>query len=391
MTTAIAIEGHCDRRFRAVKEAFAANFDAYGEVGAAVAVMVDGEMAVDLWAGYADAARARPWQRDTIVNLYSTTKGMTAICAHRLADQGLLDIDAPVARYWPEFGQAGKEDIPVRYLLSHQAGLPAVRDILPPGSLYKWDVMTSVLAAQAPWWEPGTQHGYHALTFGFLVGEVIRRITGMSVGAYFQEEVAGPLGLEFYIGLAPEHYGRTADMIPSPLPALDASNPLAQVFADPQSMSFKAFVMTADLMGNPLYMNSREWRAAEIPAANGHGNARALARAYGALARGGELDGVRVLSPQAIDAAIQEQCHGMDAVMLGFPSRFALGFALPVPEMRIAPGERVFGHGGMGGSQAFADPDAKIGFGYTMNKMLFSNEPVDPRQPPLINAVYESL
>lgn len=391
MTTAIAIEGYCDRRFGAVKEAFAANFEAHGEVGAAVAVMVDGETVVDLWAGHADAGRIRPWRRDTIANLYSTTKGMTTICAHQLVDRGLLDIEAPVARYWPEFAQAGKDDLPVRYLLSHQAGLPAVSEILPSGSLYNWDVMASTLAAQQPWWEPGTRHGYHALTFGFLVGELIRRISGMSVGAYFRKEVAEPMNLEFHIGLPEEYDALAADMVPTPLPEMDPNNPLAQVFSDPQSMSFKAFVMTADLLGNPMYMNSREWRAAEIPAANGHGNARALARVYGALARGGELDGVRLLSPAAIERAIEEQCHGEDAIMVGMPSRFALGFSLPVPETRIAPGERVFGHGGMGGSLGFADPDAKIGFGYTMNKMLFPTEPVDPRQPPLVNAVYEAL
>lgn len=391
MTSATEVQGICDSRFEPVKEAFLANFADHGEVGAAVAVMVEGKMVVDLWAGHADADRTRLWHRDTIVNLYSTTKGMTTVCAHRLADQGLLDLDAPVAKYWPEFAQGGKEDIPVRYLLSHQAGLPALREILPRGALYNWDVMTSALAAEQPWWEPGTRHGYHALTFGFLVGEIIRRVTSMSVGRYFQQEIAAPLGLDFHIGLAPEHEVRVADMVPSPFPELDADNPLAKVFADPESMSFKAFVMTADLLGDPLYMNKRPWRAAEIPAANGHGNARALARIYGALAIGGALDGVRVLSAQAIERATQEQCHGEDAVMVGFPSRFALGFALPVPETRIARGERVFGHGGMGGSQAFADPDAGLGFAYTMNKMLFSTDPIDPRHPPLINAVYDCL
>ncbi len=391
MTTTVAIQGHCDSRFSLVKEAFAANFAAHGEVGAAVAVMVEGRMVVDLWAGYCDAERTRPWQRDTIVNLYSTTKGMTTVCAHRLVDQGLLDIDAPVAKYWPEFAQAGKEDIPVRYLLSHQAGLPAVREILPKGALYDWDTMTSALAAEEPWWEPGAKHGYHAITFGFLVGEVIRRVAGMTVGQYFRREIAGPLGLDFHIGLTPADAGRVADMVPSPFPELDANNPLAKVFADPNSMSFKAFVLTADLMGDPLYMNKWPWRSAELPAANGHGNARSLAKIYGALAMGGQLDGVRVLSPEAIERAAQEQCYGEDAVMVGFPSRFGLGFALPVPETKLARGDRVFGHGGMGGSQAFADPDAKLGFGYTMNKMLFSTDPVDPRQASLINAVYDCL
>ena len=203
MTTTVAIQGVCDARFQGVKEAFAQNFTDYGEVGAAVAVIAGGRLVVDLWAGHADAALSRPWQQDTIVNVFSTTKGMTAICAHRLAaDQGLLDIDAPVAKYWPEFAQAGKSEIPVRYLLSHRAGLPAVRQPLLPGSAYDWERMTSALATEEPWWEPGSKHGYHALTFGYLVGELVRRISGKSLGIYFRDEIAGPLGLDFYIGLS---------------------------------------------------------------------------------------------------------------------------------------------------------------------------------------------
>ena len=389
MTTAIEVHGVCDERFRAVERAFAGNFSTFGEVGAALAVMVDGEMVVDLWAGHADAARTRAWERDTIVNVYSTTKGMAAVCAHRLVDQGLLDLDAPVATYWPEFAQAGKEQLPVRYLLSHRAGLPAVREFLPPGSLYDWDTMTAALAKQEPWWEPGTQHGYHALTYGWLVGEVVRRITGRSLGAYFRDEVAEPLGLDFHIGLAAEHDARTAAMIPAPIPKPGEGNPIAEVLSKPGSMQFKAFVMSADLM-NPGHANTREWRAAEIPSANGHGTARALARVYGALARGGELDGVRVLSQPAIDQAIVEQSYGPDAVLL-LPTRFGLGFMLTMPEMQLGPNERVFGHPGMGGSLGFADPDAGVGFGYVMNKMLLPPDLIDPRWPPLVAAVYESL
>ena len=389
MTTAIEVHGVCDEQFRAVERAFAGNFATFGEVGAALAVMVDGEMVVDLWAGHADAARTRAWDRDTIVNVYSTTKGMAAVCAHRLVDQGLLDLDAPVAKYWPEFAQAGKEQLPVRYLLSHRAGLPAVREFLPPGSLYDWDTMTAALAKQEPWWEPGSQHGYHALTYGWLVGEVVRRITGNSLGAYFREEVAEPLGLDFHIGLAAEHDARTAAMIPAPIPKPGEGNPIAEVLSKPGSMQFKAFVMSADLM-NPGHANTREWRAAEIPSANGHGTARALARVYGALARGGELDGVRVLSQPAIDQAIVEQSYGPDAVLL-LPTRFGLGFMLTMPEMQLGPNERVFGHPGMGGSLGFADPDAGVGFGYVMNKMLLPPDLIDPRWPPLVAAVYESL
>jgi len=389
MQTSTDIQGHCDSAFAAVKDSFAENFEKHLEVGAAVAVMVDGKMVADLWAGHADEARTRPWQRDTIVNVYSTTKGMTAVCAHRLVEQGKLDLDGPVAKYWPEFAQAGKESLPVRYLLSHRAGLPAVNAPLPLGSLYNWDVMTAALAAQEPWWEPGTKHGYHALTYGWLVGEVVRRITGMSLGAYFRQEVAGPLGLDFHIGLGPEHDSRTADMIPAPLPEPGEGNPLGDVFSDPESMSYKAFANPPDAMV-PGSVNSRAWRQAELPAANGHGNARALARVYGALARGGELNGVRVLNRSTIEQATVEQSYGPDAVLI-MPTRFGLGFMLDDPNLRITPNASLFGHGGMGGSLAFADPEAKLGFGYTMNKMVFSLDLVDPRWPKMIEAVYASL
>ncbi len=390
MTTAVEVHGQCDSRFARVKEAFAENFAQGHEVGASLALMVDGKMAVDLWGGYADKACSRPWERDTIVNVFSTTKGMTTICAHRLVDQGLLDIDAPVSRYWPEFAQAGKQDLPVRHLLSHRAGLPALRQFLPPGAAYDWETLTGALAATEPWWEPGTKHGYHALTFGHLVGEVIRRISGVSVGTYFRKEVAEPLGLDFHIGFGPELDSRVADMISAPLLDLPADHPMAKIFADPTSMNFKAFNISLDSMTNPRFMNTREWRVAEIPAANGHGNARALARVYGALARGGELDGVRVLSQAAISQATVEQSYGPDAILL-MPSRFGLGFMLDDPELRLTPNATLFGHAGLGGSLGFADPEARIGFGYTMNKMILSMDLLDPRWKPLIDAVYAAL
>lgn len=390
MTTAIEIHGACDRRFQAVSEAFAENFATRGEVGAAVAVSVDGKVVVDLWAGHADAARTRPWERDTIVNVYSTTKGMTTICALRLVDQGLLDLDAPVAKYWPEFAQAGKAEVPVRWLLSHRAGLPAVKEPLPAASLYNWDMMTAALAKQEPWWEPGTKHGYHAVTFGWLVGEVVHRISGKSLGTFFRDEVAFPLGIDFHIGLGPEHDARTAEMILAPLPQPGQRNVWTEILSDPESVTYKAFANPPDLM-TPGTVNTREWRAAELPAANGHGNARALARVYGALARGGEVDGVRVLTPAAIEQAIVEQSNGPDAVLLGLPTRIGLGFWLPSETIRLGPNERAFGHAGAGGSLGFADPDARIGFGYTMNQMITTLDLVDPRWPPLIDAVYRSL
>jgi CubicO group peptidase (beta-lactamase class C family) len=388
------VEGHCDARFNSVKDAFAQNFRLHGEVGASVAAMIDGRMVVDLWAGDADGARTRPWERDTIVNVYSTTKGMVAVCAHRLVEQGRLDVDAPVARYWPEFAQAGKELLPVRYLLCHKAGLPAIRERLPLGTLYNWDAMAAALAAESPWWEPGTKHGYHAVTFGFLVGEVIRRVSGKSVGAYFRDEIATPLGLDFHIGLAAEHDARTAEMLsaPPPEPGSEQHRVLSEVFGNPESLTVKALTNPPDLV-IPGAVNTRQWRAAEIPASNGHGNARALARFYGALARGGTLDNVHVLKEETIEAAIVEQASGIDEV-LRVPSRFGLGLALTRPNLRFGYGPRGFGHTGMGGSIGFADPDAKIGFGYAMNQMITTiggTSDEDPRWPPLFDALYGCL
>jgi len=389
MTTATEIHGTCGSRFAAVRDAFAENFAGRGEIGAAVTAVVDGETAVDLWAGHADAARTRPWQRDTIVNVFSTTKGIVTVCAHRLAGQGLLEFDAPVAKYWPEFAQAGKEELPVRYLLSHRAGLPAIREPLAKGSLYRWETMTAALAAQEPWWQPGTTYGYHALTFGWLVGEVIRRIAGKSLGAYFRDEIAGPLALDLHIGLAEEHDARTAEIVQAAAPRPEEVARLAQLMADPRSMALKAIANPPGLF-EPGVANTRAWRAAEIPAANGHGNARSLARLYGALARGGELDGVRVLGADTIDRAIVEQSSGPDAV-LGQNYRYGLGFMLTLPEHPFGPNPRAFGHTGMGGAIGFADLDAGVGFAYTMNQMGTFSGLEDPRWPPLVEALYAAL
>jgi CubicO group peptidase (beta-lactamase class C family) len=392
MTTTLEIKGTCKDGFQRVKDAFAANFADHGEVGASLAVMVDGEMAVDLWGGYADGQRTRPWERDTIVNTYSTTKGMTAICANRLIEQGKLDPEAPVAKYWPEFAQAGKDKLPVKYLLSHRAGLPAVSQPLPSSASYEWQPLVDALAAQEPWWEPGTAHGYHAVTFGHLVGEVIRRVSGMSVGTYFRQEVAEPLGIDFYIGFGPELDSRVADMIPAPMQPPNPDHPLFEAFTNPLSMTFKAFMITPEPMLNPNYMNTREWRAAEVPAANGHGNARALATVYGALARGGEVSGVQVLQRETIDDALIEQSTGADKVLM-IPMRFGRGFFLELPEYELTKNTTLFGHPGMGGSFGLADPDAKVGIGYAMNKMIMPANMVDldPRWAPIFAALYDSL
>jgi CubicO group peptidase (beta-lactamase class C family) len=383
----VAIEGTCDARFERVREAFAENFVSRRETGASISIALDGRMVVDLWGGWADKARTRPWTRDTIVNVYSTTKGLTAICAHRLAAEGRLDLDAPVANYWPEFAANGKQRIAVRALLNHRAGLPAIRKPLVPEDLYDWQTMTDALAAEEAWWEPGTKHGYHALTFGYLVGEVIRRITGKSVGSYFRDEIVTPLKIDAHIGLEARDDGRVAEMIGAPPPAPGEFNLFAEAAKHPESVTAKTFM-------NPLVLsmakvNSREWRGAEIPAANGHTNGRALARLYGAMARGGEVDGVRVVEAREISACHTEESRGLDAVLL-IPTRFSTGFMLSQPGEEMGPSARAFGHPGAGGSLGFADPDAKIGFGYAMNRMG-GGILLDPRAKALIAAVYASL
>ncbi len=383
----VQIEGNCEPRFRRVREAFAENFEERREVGASVAVTHRGRPVVDLWGGFADKRRARAWTRDTIVNVYSTTKGLTAICAHRLVEQGKLDLEAPVARYWPEFAQAGKDKLPVRYLLSHRAGLPAVRKPLALDALYQWDTMCDALAEQEPWWEPGTRHGYHAVTYGWLVGEVIRRITGKTPGGYFRDELAGPLGIDCHIGLDASHDGRVAEMIASPPPPPGAPNIFEEVAKNPESVTAKAFANPPLLTQGVV--NTREWRAAELPAANGHTNARALARIYGALANDGEIDGFRVLDPDSIAQCHAEQSYGPDAVLF-ISTRMSLGFMMSQPEAPFGPNPRAFGHPGAGGSLGFADPDARIGFGYAMNQMGASIL-IDSRAAALIDAVYSSL
>jgi CubicO group peptidase (beta-lactamase class C family) len=373
------IHGTCDPRFARVREVFERNFREADEIGAAVSVTLDGESVIDLWGGHVDKARTQPWERDTLVNVYSTTKGMTALCAHRLVERGELDLDAPVAEYWPEFAAAGKDSLPVRYLLSHQAGLPAIEAPLPTEALFDWDTMASAVAAQKPWWKPGEKHGYHALTFGWLVGELVRRVSGRSLGTYFREEFAKPLDLDFHIGLDAEHDARTSPLFQAVEPPGDAPpaaggdpaapDPLADFMKqlrDPKTMTGAAF---SNPQQKPGLVNTREWRGAEIPAANGHGTARALARVYGALARGGEVDGVRILEADSIRRATEEQASGPDAVLGGFPMRFGLGFMLRQRFMPMGRSDGAFGHPGNGGSIGFCDPELGVGFGYTMNQM----------------------
>jgi CubicO group peptidase (beta-lactamase class C family) len=350
------VQGKCDDRFSAVQRAFEDNFDRGLDVGASVAVAVDGEMVVDLWGGYADEARTTPWERDTITNVWSSTKTVTALCALILHDRGELDVDAPVARYWPEFAANGKDGVLVRHLMSHTAGLSGWEEPVTFEDICDWEKATSLLAAQAPWWEPGSGSGYHALTQGYLVGEVVRRVTGESLGTFLAKEVAGPVGADFHVGLGPEHFGRVANVIPPP-PFPEPENPseiLLKTFSNP--------VLDATWAWRP------EWRQAESPAANGHGNARSLAQIHAVLACGGEANGVRFLSPATCDVIFREQARGIDLV-LGIPLRHGIGFGLVGEEAPLSPNARTCYWGGWGGSVVVIDLDARMVVTYMMNRM----------------------
>jgi CubicO group peptidase (beta-lactamase class C family) len=379
MTDPTEILGYCDSKFAAVKEAFAANFAAGSEVGACFAATIDGRNVVDIWGGYTDEGQTKPWERETITCVFSTTKVMTSICALMLIDRGLLDPDAPVASYWPEFAQAGKEKVLVRHIMSHTAGLPALDRPVPMGTLYDWNQVISLLAAEKPWWEPGKDWGYHAITFGHLVGEVVRRITGKTLGTFFRDEVAIPLGADFYIGLPEEHEPRVAEMIPPP-----EFKPGEGGYIPPDSMLYRA-------MNFPIFsaLDSRDraFRAAELPASNGHGNARSVVRVASAVACGGELDGVRLFGLPTIDKALEEQYHGTPQSW-PLPVRFGLGFALTSKEVPIGPNSRVLYWGGYGGSVVVMDLDARLTYSYVMNKMGGSP---NPRFVPIIGALYGAL
>jgi CubicO group peptidase (beta-lactamase class C family) len=385
------IHGSTVPGFEKVKDAFAANFDSHGEVGAAFSAYVRGEKVVDLWGGMADAATNRPYERDTLQMVFSTTKGATAICANQLIEQGLLDPDAPVAAYWPEFAQAGKEEIPVRMILCHQAGLPVIDETLTLDETLSWDPVIAALEVQEPIWEPGTKHGYHAVTYGYLVGEVVRRITGQSLGAYFAEHVAAPLDLEFWIGLPDEQYPRVAPLLGIELPNENVREMARQLLGQNtllgRALSAPSGVFSnEDGMLDVVRWNEARVLGAEIPAANGVCTARSLARMYAATI--GEVDGVRVLGEDQRKRAVESLTTGPDQVMF-FESKFGLGFML---SSAFSPygGPNGFGHAGAGGSVGFADPDVAVGFGYVMNQMT-ANLVGDPRTVGLTESLYEAV
>jgi CubicO group peptidase (beta-lactamase class C family) len=386
---AAEIGGWCDPRFTAVRDAFAANFADRGEAGAAACLVLHGTVVADLWGGRTGPGPGRPWQRDTLVNVFSVGKGLIAACTARLIGERQLDPDTPVARYWPEFGTAGKAAVTLRQLLSHQAGLPALRDPLPDGSMLHWPVMTGALAAEPPWWPPGSGHGYHVNTFGFLAGEVIRRVTGTTVGTMLRDEIAGPLAADVHIGLPAADHGRVADFAwPGPrTPAAVLGDSGAAGTIAQHRMVVNAYFNPADFSGAGV-VNTAAWRAAEVPSANAHATAAGVARVYAALAGGGAVDGVRVVDPGALADAVAEQVYGEDLV-LRRPSRFGLGFQLTQPERPLGPGPRAFGHFGAGGSVGLCDPDAGVAFGYVTNQM--GPRWQNPRNRALIDAVFDCV
>ncbi len=354
--------GTCDDRFSAVRDAFAANFEPGRdpeEVGASVAVTVDGELVVDVWGGTItnDEGVEAPWQRDTIINVWSTTKTVSALSMLMLADRGELDFYSPVAKVWPEFAANGKADIEIRHVMSHMTGLAGWRDPITVEDLYDWDKATSLLAAQEPWWEPGTASGYHAVTQGYLEGEIVRRITGQTIGEFAAKEITGPLGADFHIGTPPECDARVGHVIPPATllsDVVDRDSLAAQMFRHPT-------------MGAGV-ANTIPWRRAEIPAAGGHGNARSVAMIHAPMACGGEANGVRLLSATGADPVFDEQSYAQDLV-LPLKLRHGIGFGLPSAEMPISPSERACFWGGWGGSIIVIDLDQRMTYSYVMNRM----------------------
>jgi CubicO group peptidase (beta-lactamase class C family) len=375
------LNGSCDERFAAVRDALQRNLDSGEEVGASITVDLDGAIAVDLSGGFRDEARTVPWTPDTITNVWSSTKTVTSLAALMLVTRGQLDVDAPVAAYWPEFAANGKQDVLVRHLMSHTSGVSGLDQPAVVPDLYDWDKSAARFAAQAPWWAPGTASGYHALNFGHLIGEVLRRITGRPLKQFVAEEIAGPLGADFQIGAAESDWGRIADVIPPPplpfdLAALGPDSVVVKTFTGPP-------VNAADA-------NTAGWRQADIGAANGHGNARSVARIMSAVSRGGAVDGVRLVSPETIDLIFREQANGTDLV-LGVPLRFGIGYGLPITQtLPYIPDEKICYWGGWGGSMIIMDVGRKLTISYMMNKMA-PGIIGSPRAEEYAKAVYAAL
>jgi CubicO group peptidase (beta-lactamase class C family) len=392
------IAGHADPAFARVREEFQRNFIERKEVGACLCVTIDGQTVIDLWGGIADKYTGRPWERDTLVLLWSCTKGAVALSAHLLHARGQLEYDRPVSHYWPQFAQAGKSTIPVRWILNHQAGLPAIRTRLKPGELYDWSRITGLLAAQEPYWQPGTRQGYHAQTFGHLLGEVIQRIAGQSLGDFFRTEIARPLDVDLYLGLPSQFEDRVAPIIRAdPTPSGEALPISERVAAqEPDSISAQAFLNSGRRSGARDY-DSPQAHQAVLPSGGAIGNARALARMYMPLAQNAAA-GVRLLDPHTLaEMSAVSSATAIDAVLL-IPTRFSLGYWKRIDNRAGPPGaqdsvlipESAFGHPGMGGSIGFADAQARLSFGYVMNKQG-RGVGLNDRAHSLIEATYECL
>jgi CubicO group peptidase (beta-lactamase class C family) len=380
----LPLGGYCAPRFEAVRAAFVANFRERGEPGAAVCVSVGGKPVVDLWGGYADIANTKPWQQDTLVNVFSVGKALCALAAARIVEQRLADLDAPVANLWPQFAQNGKEAITFRQILSHRGALPAIAKPLPDGAALDWNVMIHALEEQMPWWEPGTAFGYHVNTYGFLIGEIVRRAAGKTLGALIREEVAGPLGADIHIGLPREHHARVAEYR---WPGTSTMTPPGENATRIDRMRWNTYWNPPGISG-AHWVNTPQWRLAEVPSTNGHGNARSVARIYAALAKGGAIDGVRIAGEDILSEFTTEHSRGEDQITQ-HPARFGLGFQLTQPERPLGPNAHAFGHFGAGGSLGFCDPDADVGFGYVTNDM--GPRWQNPRNRALMEAVYACL
>lgn len=378
-TDAAEIAGTCDAGFAAVEEAFRENAAQRGELGAAVAVLVEGRLVVEMWCGWADADRSRAWQQDTLVNVFSVGKALTALCVLLLVSRGSLELDEPVARQWPEFGAEGKQDITVRDVLSHQSGLAAIRRELPEGSLYDWGQVTRALAEQQTWWTPRSAHGYHVHTFGYLAGEIVRRVAGERIGTFLRREIADRVGVELGYGLAPSERHRRAEYV---FDFEQAARGSRRATFDTE-LRERAYLNPPGATGIGT-VNTAAWQDAELPSANLHAGALAIARVYDALIS----DTQPLLDADVLAQARTEAAAGEDLV-LRRPSRFGLGFQLTQPERPLGPNPKSFGHFGTGGSLGFADPDARVAFAYVMNRG--GGQWQDPRNRALIDAVYASL
>ena len=384
------IEGRCDARFAELREAFAANFRELDEVGAGLCVEIGSARVVDLWGGHCDAARTRPWREDTLVNAYSVGKGVVAMLVLAVIERGDLALDAPVASFWPEFAASGKDAISVRTLLAHRAGLPAVRERMPDQALYDWDRMCAALASQRPYWAPGTAHGYHVNTYGFLAGELVRRVTRIGVREALARFLTGPAHADFHYGLAPRDHARVADTV-TPLVPFREEAQWALAFpptgdAEYDRMIWHSYFNPTGISGIGV-VNTPAWRSAVVPSTNGHGTARGVAALYTSFLCG-RVGGSRWIGDSLRAEAVSIQSDGEDHVTRR-PSRFGLGFQLASPSRPIGASPRAFGHFGYGGSLGFADPDAGLAFGYLMNRP--GERWNNPRTERLVDALYRCL